>query len=143
MPDFSNIGTGNTYSSRMGDTTTSASITSAGVFSFDQKEQDEATTTTSINLTLPSSVDASAFPKTLPQTAATGSLDYEFIGRGGYFVSYQGDVTSLRVLGQVAGIQATNAFFLPEPATWAMVILGVGAIGATMRRRVRPAPLLA
>lgn len=31
-----------------------------------------------------------------------------------------------------------NAYGVPEPATWAMMILGFGAIGATMRRR-RPA----
>ena len=35
----------------------------------------------------------------------------------------------------------TGAVAVPEPATWAMMLLGFGAIGFAMRRRRRPDPL--
>ncbi len=44
--------------------------------------------------------------------------------------------------GMSAPVDFTASFFqgVPEPATWALMILGFGGIGATMRRRVKHAP---
>lgn len=42
--------------------------------------------------------------------------------------------------GQVETTFSASTVALPEPATWAMMLLGFGAIGVSMRRRRRPAP---
>jgi hypothetical protein len=50
--------------------------------------------------------------------------------------------------GEIAGLNSLRASFLgvtpppgvPEPATWALIILGFGAAGAALRRRARTAP---
>lgn len=42
--------------------------------------------------------------------------------------------------GEVAGSNITvSRSAVPEPATWAMLILGFGAVGGALRRRARPA----
>lgn len=67
------------------------------------------------------------------------SQSYE-VSSGGYYANY-GD-TSAYVQDWAVGAQYTNYAFLidpvqgvPEPATWAMMLLGFGAIGFSMRRR--------
>jgi hypothetical protein len=55
-------------------------------------------------------------------------------------VTYGAGVTDGRtVLDYKGGIIATPA--VPEPATWALMILGFGAVGAALRRRARPSAL--
>jgi hypothetical protein len=52
---------------------------------------------------------------------------YDAAGRGNYSLSIAGPGT--------ATISAAGA--VPEPATWAMMILGMGAVGLAMRRRMK------
>ena len=64
--------------------------------------------------------------------AGTHQLIFEFsrgpslFGRAPYFVldGVSGQVTELAVSGAI-----------PEPATWAMMLIGFGAVGYSMRRR--------
>lgn len=59
------------------------------------------------------------------------------------FVGFRADageyLTSVRVFGNGAtgftDVQIGNAGAVPEPATWAMLIVGFGLVGASMRRR--------
>lgn len=51
-------------------------------------------------------------------------------------------VASKSVTGSVLYTYTPNAV-VPEPATWAMVVLGVGTVGAAVRRRSRPRASLA
>jgi hypothetical protein len=51
-----------------------------------------------------------------------------------FFVTDAGPPTALRVDG-LSGQAALANGAVPEPATWAMMLLGFGAIGFTMRRR--------
>jgi hypothetical protein len=44
-------------------------------------------------------------------------------------------VTGLNNLGVVGGIQVTQVAAVPEPSTWAMMFLGMGAVGVAMRRK--------
>jgi hypothetical protein len=43
---------------------------------------------------------------------------------------YPGNVTSSNNLGSLLKVGA-----VPEPGTWTMLVMGLGAVGATMRRR--------
>jgi hypothetical protein len=43
------------------------------------------------------------------------------------------------VTGSYQGGLTFNASAVPEPATWAMMLVGFGAIGAAARSRRRPA----
>jgi hypothetical protein len=71
-------------------------------------------------------------------------------GAGGYFVGGQTTTNwhspgnaafQLRVneLNYIAGFQGQATGGVPEPSTWAMMLLGFGAIGAGMRRRPKHA----
>jgi len=53
---------------------------------------------------------------------------------GNYHLSFSGTTTS-------AGPEGGTLFFaaVPEPSTWALMLLGFGGIGLAMRRRRRPA----
>lgn len=49
-----------------------------------------------------------------------------------------GSVTSIDVYaGQRSGPSVQITSFIPEPVTWAMTLIGFGAVGATARRRAR------
>lgn len=59
---------------------------------------------------------------------------YEFLGTGGsgnWVVASGKDVSHIAFFGQRTAV--------PEPGTWAMMLLGFGAAGFAMRRRKRPA----
>jgi hypothetical protein len=63
--------------------------------------------------------------------AVSGSTELTLLGanKGGNF--YIDDVSVRKVIETSEGV--------PEPATWALMIIGFGAIGAMARRQLRPA----
>lgn len=61
-----------------------------------------------------------------PETAGTA---YSLNWSGGSYILFSGDHVSIDNLSVAA---------VPEPATWALMILGMGAVGGAMRRRVTP-----
>ena len=58
------------------------------------------------------------------------------LGSGQYTLTITGDNNDT---GALEGSITINANAVPEPATWAMMLLGFGAVGFSMRRRRRPA----
>lgn len=70
-------------------------------------------------------------------------LNSSIVGFTGSDVSIQGGVLRLNFAGTVwarnstANIALATASAVPEPATWAMMLLGFGAMGAAMRSRRR------
>jgi hypothetical protein len=72
-------------------------------------------------------------------------IDYP-VGTDGYYAiavgvfGQQGGVYSLSLSGNTGPTIPSDA--VPEPATWAMMLLGFGAIGASLRRRIG-APVVA
>jgi hypothetical protein len=66
-----------------------------------------------------------------PTLSATGAT----IGAGSY--EAQGNLANFRSLSGT--VTAASAAAVPEPATWAMMLLGFGAIGVGMRSRTRQA----
>ncbi len=62
-------------------------------------------------------------------------LDDTLLGPGTYTLVINGNNRSTGTLGGTVTI--TTA--VPEPATWAMMILGFGAVGFVLRRKRRPA----
>ena len=52
----------------------------------------------------------------------------------GYWDSYYGDNS---------GAQSLTISAVPEPASWAMMLIGVGAVGGALRSRRKPAPVAA
>lgn len=81
---------------------------------------------------------------TLGYGVSTGWTPFSFVAptSGAYLLQLgsrnvvDNTVNSLAVLDN---IQIAAAPALPEPATWAMLILGIGAAGASLRRRERAA----
>lgn len=64
---------------------------------------------------------------------AAGSITYSAgYSQGG--IRYSGAITNLQRIGVVAGYVDPSVVVVPELTTWAMVILGMGAIGFAMRR---------
>lgn len=61
----------------------------------------------------------------------------------GAFRGIQSDISNIRYLSLTGGyllahsVTTANVAAVPEPATWAMMILGMGAIGYSMRRRIK------
>lgn len=66
-----------------------------------------------------------------------GGIDYAYMRFNG------GEIVSIPQNGvrSIASVPGTNGA-VPEPGTWAMMLLGFGAIGYSMRRRRRMGPLL-
>ena len=62
-------------------------------------------------------------------------LDTTFIPMGTYTLLIQGNNTGP---GSLGGTVTINPASVPEPATWAMMLLGFGAIGWQLRRRRTP-----
>ena len=60
------------------------------------------------------------------------------LGVGSYTFAFSGTSPTPNG-GAVSGNITFNLIPVPEPATWAMMLLGFAGIGIAMRRRVRPA----
>ena len=78
----------------------------------------------------------------LLRTGLTFRSSNPFCG-GGYFLAYSvntvtgsGTVTSFGLMADTLRVTS----FVPEPATWSLMILGFGAVGFAMRRRPAYAP---
>lgn len=88
-------------------------------------------------------------PKSLSFTIGTaGPLDFSSLGFGtkGDNISFAADLAnSAGKTGSVGAVFTTIGRDapppVPEPATWAMMLVGFGAIGAAMRRRSQPVRL--
>lgn len=81
-----------------------------------------------------------------PSMVGTVLVGIHWGGQGGgqsaiYKLSIPNSVTSITIDGQNPGGSSNAALFLngtpsvPEPASWAMLIAGLGIVGASMRRR--------
>ena len=58
-----------------------------------------------------------------------------FIGAGQYTLTINGNNSNT---GSLGGTITISAAAVPEPATWAMMLIGFGAVGWQLRRRTRP-----
>ena len=66
----------------------------------------------------------------------TRSFTYTGTGSGGIYLNIvDGGSDDGRYGAAVDNVSVTDAPAVPEPASWAMMIVGLGAAGATMRRR--------
>jgi hypothetical protein len=67
-------------------------------------------------------------------------FNYTFANAGLYYLrvgSWPGDVASTGPYKLNVSLQSPGSGAVPEPSTWAMMLLGFGAIGAAMRRRAK------
>ncbi len=65
-----------------------------------------------------------------------GGLGYNANADAGYKVSWDVSGTNIPALNDTIYLrQGTGA--VPEPATWALMVMGIGLVGAAMRRRVQ------
>jgi hypothetical protein len=69
-------------------------------------------------------------------SADTLSLLVPFAGSGNYRVSFGG--TAPPEGAAVSGNLTFRVVAVPEPASWAMMLLGFGAVGSMLRRQRRP-----
>ncbi len=96
------------------------------------------TDTTTVGLGFgPISGDYSSRLYLVVPATVNGSLDILSVSAGALgsasYVSYQGQNTALIESGTISVKPVTAA--VPEPATWALMILGFGAVGYAIRRR--------
>ena len=78
--------------------------------------------------TNPASFGFTNFSTTATATGASTTLAFSFRNDPAFFYLDNISVTAIRAA-------------VPEPATWAMMLIGFGAIGAAMRRRVATQPV--
>ena len=62
---------------------------------------------------------------------------YKATPTGGYDANSHGTIAMVQTFNQVDRSDLTAG--VPEPATWALMILGFGGVGALLRRRRREA----
>ena len=71
--------------------------------------------------------------------AVLGANQFQFIGSGNNFVAQQSGALSLGYFDSNnfdnSGQITFNILGVPEPATWALMIMGFGMVGGAMRRR--------
>src|SRR5215204_2675669 len=102
---------------------------------------------TEASLSSPTFMETVVFTNTLAGlysiTLTTSSPDVDFTsaflaGLGGPYnlVEINGNNSGAGSLGGSITIRQANA--VPEPATWAMMLVGFGAVGFAMRRRQKP-----
>jgi hypothetical protein len=86
--------------------------------------------------TLYGDLNGTATPSGVPLVSNL-SLTYEILGGTGQFLNATGDFAGTGTVDQRFGAPQVSLNFsaVPEPATWAMMLVGMGAIGAAMRRR--------
>jgi hypothetical protein len=77
-------------------------------------------------------------------TAGIWTSAYSFAPTLAQYVEYNFGANSIGTgggggLGQGAGIYQLDIQAVPEPATWAMMLVGFGGLGAAMRSRRKPA----
>jgi len=80
---------------------------------------------------------AFAGPLTTPGTVA---LRPGALAGNGSDLSGSWECTNCSTIRDIIGGSVTTAAAVPEPATWAMMLMGFGALGAVLRRRHELAP---
>ena len=73
-------------------------------------------------------------PRALASGVASGTLYYNSTTRSA-IRTVNGTVDRFAIIGVTDGYEPFTLTTVPEPASWAMMILGAGAIGAAARRR--------
>lgn len=66
---------------------------------------------------------------------AFGNLHFNDLVNSTYSINLMGGGQSVTAFAQIGSGFAAPAGAVPEPATWAMMMLGMGAVGFAMRRR--------
>jgi hypothetical protein len=98
--------------------------------------------TTSISYTGPKTVQSLTFDVDVSNTFLLDSSDFVLsTGNGGTKAFFAADITGNGNTGPVGALTLTTA--VPEPSTWAMMILGFAGIGAMTYRRRKSAMLAA
>ena len=79
----------------------------------------------------------------IADTAATGTFTLNFsnapttLALDNFYIRYQSLATSANPAESASGLGTVVTGAVPEPATWGMMILGFGLVGASMRYRRR------
>ena len=97
-------------------------------------DRDYTSTSASICFASPQPVGFLVVPVAVDQSCSSGGTTVQsHYGRGGY----SGKITGFDVRSAPAGTLLIAGFTgdVPEPATWAMMIVGFGILGASLRQR--------
>jgi hypothetical protein len=142
--DYSTLssGDGSTFNHGIQADAVNASVSAPNSLTFSAAAPYFAGSPTNFTVSYQADGDSTLFPRSLLSTNASGSVFFnETEKRSGYIVT--GNISQFRIVGQVAdfAFPTLQTYALPEPATWMMMIVGAGLIGAAARRRTRPLPL--
>lgn len=118
--------------------TTSASIAGNRLTASGTRGESKFTTGFQLDLSFTGGFPENAFPRSFSTDNVTGTLS-AYASYSLNFVSQQTFTAAISRIGveQVAAYGPFQISAIPEPATWAMMIVGVGAIGAGARRSRR------